>query len=694
MPINVPLPRMALYAGFAAGALGLLSIVESRVGASAAPLLHALHGAWLVAIVGAALLGLVFRRDRPRLLWPTLAVNAVGVLFFWWFDAASGGASKEADPLAFINRLYLPALFLVLSLVLFILAFRIGLAPYALFALCAGVMLGINFDSTAVGIAAFAALGALMAVINYIVQLLLDHHRDFSRAIREWHNRRRAESSTLPQAEQLPVRKVVWIWGFALLLTLAGSFLNYWIQSELTEAVYRVEYRKGLTLIRKDYRIAPRDRDLEHDVRFSIQAYREETKNDFQIDLDRVRWDTKAKLETFPTILTDTFAKMRPPVLDTGRPCDGFKFKYGSVRTPCRNLVSAGNDTVQGGFNKRQDAFNQFVTKTAVKTEDERQQRLEEARVHGLKLIDEFFADLQRTADAAFLAARVLSGLSYLMLLGALVAAAQMVLGRAIYREHTPQVAPSQEQPFQLPGSGASQTLALVDSPVMDLSDQSDPEHPTRKVADKDIQDWYVSLRIARRGEGTHMCVSMPKPFECFLQRLLTARLIVTRVAMQTALHTNHPPQISVPGDHNLVRIRIKKGQQVCFRMRDLAAFTTDVTFRSIYTTYVGAHFLGLGTFYGVAEGEGGHLILQSDGEQVQLSAKGASTPAVNLLAWDRAHEFALAQNLSVSGVWFNDPSLKLRSASGCAVLDESCAPRFPLASRIWRLFRYLVLPV
>lgn len=692
MPINVPLPQMALYAGFAAGALGLLSIVESRVGAIAAPLLHALHGAWLVAIVGAAFLGLVFRRDQPRLLWPTLAVNAVGVLFFWWFDAASGGASKEADPLAFINRLYLPALFLVLSLVLFILTFRIGFAPYALFALCAGVMLGINFDSTAIGIAAFAALGTLMAVVNYIVQLLLDHHHDFSRAIREWRNTRRGESSTLPQAEQLPVRKVVWIWGFALVLTVAGGVLNYWIQSELTAAAYRAESGEGRKLIIKNPKVADRDRDLEEDVRHTIQTHRTRTKIAFVLDLQDVDLDTRAKLETFPRKLTDSFAKLRPPVLDSGRPCEGLKFKLGSIRTPCRHAIDAGNGTVQGAFNKRQEAFNQLVTRTAVETETERVRRLREAHASGLKLIDDIFDDLQGTADAAFLAATIMSGLSYLMLVCALVAAAQMVLGRAIYREHKPQVAPSQEQPFRLPGSGDSQPLALVDSPVMDLTDQSDPQNPARKVSN--IQDWYVNLRIARRGEGTHMCVSMPKPFECFLQRLLTARLIMTRVAMQTALHTNHPPQISVPGDHNLVRIRIKKDQQVCFRMRDLAAFTTDVTFRSIYTTYVGAHFLGLGTFYGVAEGEGGHLILQSDGEQVQPSTKGDSTPAVNLLAWDRAHEFALAQNLSVSGVWFNDPSLKLRSASGCAVLDESCASRFPLASRIWRLFRYLVLPV
>ncbi|TXL70882.1 hypothetical protein FHP25_32715 [Vineibacter terrae] len=689
MPLKVRLPQMPLYAGFAAGALGLLGIIESYTGVVSVPLLYTLRGAWLGAIGGAVALGVVFRRHQPGLLWPTIAISAIGIVFFWVFDGTGASATPATDPIAFVNRLYLPALFLVLSLVLFIFTFRIGLAAYALFALCVGLMLAINFDSAAIGIGAFATFGALMAVINYIVQLVLDHRHDFCRALRDWRQNR-----TLPGTGQPSLWRLVWIWGFAFLLTLTGALFNYRIQSELTEAAYKIEYKDGVTVIRKDYRIAVQDRDLEHDMRFSIQAYRADNREAFEIDLERVRWATKANIETFPQTLTDSFAKLRPPVLDSGRPCNGFKFKLGSVRTPCRNLVNSGNGAVQGEFNKRQEVFNKFVAKTAVKTESERQQRLEEARALGLKLIDEFFDDLQRTADAAFLATHILSGLSYLMLAGALVAAAQMVLGRAIYREQEPQIAPSREQTFRLPGGGPSQNLSLVHSPVMYLTDQSDPEYPEAKVADKDIQDWYVSLRIARRGEGTQMCLSMPDPHRCFLQRLLTARLIVTRIAMQSALHTNDPPQISVPGDHNLVRIRIKKGQQVCFRMRDLAAFTTGVTFRSIYTTYIGAHFLGLGTFYGVAEGEGGHLVLQSDGEQVQLSAKGDSTPAVNLLAWDRAHEFSLAQKLSVSGVWFNDPSLKLRSASGCAVLDESCAPRFPLASRIWRLFRYLVLPV
>lgn len=671
--------RSSLWVGLFAGIFALYSISLRLIEFDGALAVLSTLVAALLALV----LALLFRTKG----WVGVLVSSV-LFILAAFYSARERARLDATPDGYgeISGYGNEAVLVVALLFLMLSVYRMSPYPFLAIAAGAGWLFWTLLGSWTYGVSGFLASIVVLGLMNYLIQLFIDHQHELAAIPRRW----------LLGLNVAEVGRTLYIWLFAVIFIVSGLAINQLAQESLHLAIYRTG------LIIREPRLAGKDTDrsIERDVLYTVEHARFEDVRAYRRMMAQTRSFGDGAWKEFPFQTEIFIESQRPGDLDANEACKNAQTrvlgKSITFRTMCRDMVNGVNGLIQSSFETTKLKLVTLAkTKTAA-SEHAKNKTIDGAEREGIAAINEGYRGLKQSIVALFMLVWTYLLVGYLALLCGLVASLQLVVGRVLF--HDPVIS-SRNSPM----SGAHPQRFCLDTEAVDNSarklDFSKAHEITLASMATDSfapKCWYLSAGTARKGVGTHMFLWIPQFWRCFFQRLIARRLLMTRVAMPGKARGARgatSARISVSGDCLLVPIRIQDKQSVVFRMRDLVAFSNDVAFRSIYTTYVGAHLLGLGAFYSVAEGKG-IIVLRSEGLQIAGSARGTSVPSVNLLAWDRRSQFALAQSLGIFGVWFNDPNIVTRSVRHSALIDEGSASRFPLASRFWRLLRYLFVPI
>jgi hypothetical protein len=637
----------------------------------------------LVAGLLAFLLALLFRTKG----WVGVLISSV-LFILAAFYSARERADLDATPAGYgeISGYGNEAVLAVALLFLMLSFYR--MSPYPFLAIAAGVgwLFWTLLGSWIYGVSGFIASVLVLGLMNYVIQLFIDHQHEIAAIPRRW----------LLGLNVVEVGQTLYIWLFAVIFIMSGLAINQLAQQSLHLAIYRAG-----AIVREPHGPGKdMDRSIERDLLYTIERARFEDVRAYRRTMVRTRSFGDEAWKEFPFQTEIFIESQRPGDLDANEACKNAQTrvlgKSITFRTMCRDMVNGVNGLIQSSFETTKLKLVTLAeTKTAA-SEHAKNKTIDDAEREGIAAINEGYRGFRQSIVALFILLWSYVLVGYLALLCGLVASLQLVVGRVLFHDSVISSRNSQI------GGGTPQRFCLDteakgnSARKLDFSKAHEVTLASMATDDFAPEYWYLSAGTARKGVGTHMFLWIPQFWRCFFQRLIARRLLMTRVAMPRkarAARGATDARISVSGDCLLVPIRIQDKQSVVFRMRDLVAFSNAVTFKSIYTTYVGAHLLGLGAFYSVAEGRG-IIVLRSDGLQLAGSARGTSVPSVNLLAWDRRSQFALAQSLGIFGVWFNDPNIVTRSVRHSALIDEGSASRFPLASRFWRLLRYLFVPI
>lgn len=635
----------AAWTGFCFAATAIFAITLAGMGKSAATLVLIAYFLGLCAFTASA-----FAHGKRKLLLVAAAVTLVQLI-----------ATHFEVPNTL--RIGISAFGVMLICIAMVTAYRVGVLAYLLFALAYGLFVEHNFENWVWAFTSSVTAGLLFSLANYLVQLVFDHDRE----------RRLVGRTYTKKARRAIATPVLRIWLFAFAFAALGLALQWAVQTRVKETIYQT----GLIARVPSDLGDDASRDMHADVQYTLEQRKAESRNSFLQEIRNAELRGTPMLAALPGAAGASIEKIRPGRSNAHAMCTGAKSKWGSIRGVCRRVVNAGNDEVQESFTRMRDKVTAATDGKARELEAAGKRSRADVEAAGLLAIDEVYDAEKATARAFFGALYIAALISYLVLVLSLVGALQMIFGRVLFDRTT-------GLPFGLAGHGRARP---IDWSMHDAVDLSSPANDLPL-----LQTWYVRQSICRIGEGTREDVCLPQPFAALLQRLFSGRLVFTRISTAGASSSKTSPVISLPGDLKLIRIKLQRGQEVAFRMSDLAAFSQGVTIRSIYSTHVAGHLLRLGSFQSYVEGEG-YLILASEGVQVQDGTEGLSVPAANLLAWDRAHEFRLEQVVSARGIWLNEPSLVLASPDKCAILDEGRKSTFGVLQRAWMLLRYLVLP-
>jgi len=639
-----------------------------------------------VVIAGSAAIALSAVYRRPHWLATCLASASAIVITLYVVLGNSQAISSTSD-VKLLDGHQIHALLCLALLFITLCAYRVHPAAYLPIPVAVGFLFWLFSDSWIYGLAAGLAVALVMALLNYFVQLLIDHQHEIAALPRRW----------FIEHNWTEIGRALYIWLFAFLFICTGLAVNQFVQETLHDATYR----SGQILRDPDVAAKDRDRNLQRDVLYTINRSRSEDVETYERSMFGVRRYGDRAWEELPNQTEMFIESQRPGNLNSHAACRNAQTRVlrtkVSFRSLCRDIVNGVNGLIQSSFETTKGKLVALAEEKTEETQDRKNRSITEVQNGGIDAINAGYSKFERTIVAIFILLRVYLLIGYLAISCALIASIQLVLGRVLYHHSStsarsnPRIRRKGPQRFCLDVGAAPDSAKKLDfdkAHELVLASLATEEFTPRY--------WYLSASTARKGVGTHMFLWVPQPLHCLFQRLFAGRLLMTRVAMTRkvrATRGNASARISVKGDCQLVPINIGPDQSVVFRMRDLAAFSDGVQIRSVYTTYVGAHFLGLGTFYCTAQGAG-TIVLRSDGQQIVGSTRGTSLPAVNLLAWDRRSQFGLAQSLGIFGVWFNDPSIVTCSAQHSAIIDEGSATRFPLTERLWRLVRYLFIPV
>ena len=540
-----------------------------------------------------------------------------------------------------------------------LIAFRVHPMAYVALAALVGVSIGAAFDRISAGFIGFAAACVVLAFANYLVKLVIDHSYERKLLVRRY-------SFTAAKAV---MRRAAPIWLWAAAFAALGFYAHWEAERALKQALYQ---SRLVTPSPCDAR-PPHGRDIHADVRLMLQFNENDALHGFANAVANADRGGAALLRFIPDLARTGIERVRPSRINVRAACSGVTRWFAGL---CGWFVRAIDDSIQAGFDRASAAAHDALKRRSDGLIAQSRTGKADALEAGTQAIKGAYETQRTYLRYTFVALELAEVVSYIILLAGLVAALQMVMGRVLFDAN-------ENAKFRLGPADDAAALNWSKHDVISLEGLA-LTNSTRPL-------WYLQHSVSRSGTGTHEDLCVPQFPTAFLQRLFSGRLLMTRVRLDAA-GAGFPPKVSLPGDLKLVQVRIEQGQQVCFRMRDLAGFSAGIVLRSVYSTHVGAHLLGLAAFHTYAEGDG-YLLLISEGQQLEPSKRGLPTPAATILAWDRRHEFALEQRVSSRGVWLNEPSLVLASADGAAILDESEPVTFGLARRIWRLFRYLLLP-
>lgn len=642
----------AIIAGFVSGAFSIILAIESSLDQSGLPP----SGVVAMLFVGAGILSLVTGH------WPSFRV----VFLASAATAYLSMTASQSDVIRMVGPFFVATVFAMLA------TFRVHAIWYLLFASSIGLVVGDAVGSVGSAVGAALTTSIALALCNYLTKLVLDHRHEI-----------RQIPSFIQGVRPTLILTMLLIWSPAVFLAAVGWMLNDAIQNQVREALYAGE------LIMPDPEMSDQhgaSRDIQADIIYTINQHERVALLAYETSIQEGSVKVDDSLSAVQKGVASVIDAQRPTGIDEHAACAhaAFRLKFGikiRLGTLCRGIVRAVESAIDSTYRKGEARINAMTSARVAELRAAKSQTEVQAREDGVRFIQDTYEGYRASARLSLLALKVARYIGYIMLVGALVAALQLALGRVMFDLPADSLKKGHANgmTFQLSSEGIAEGLDWSAANEVKLID-----HGGRG------RTWYASFRVARAGNGTEQWVRVPHVFECSLQRAFTGRLLLTRIDVpKTGAST---PILSVPGDLKLVCIDIQKGQEINFRMSDLIAFSDGVRLRSVYSTHVGAQLLGLASFYSVATGDG-TIVLESEGEGVARAKRGMSVPATRLLAWDRRHEFSLAQRLSVFGVWLNEPSLRILSESGAAVLDESRPTRMRFARRLWSVSRYLFLP-
>lgn len=664
--------NICLYSAFLLVAYGFSAHIVGILDSQLLPVSHTQISLYILPSIAIIAMVLVFRNHITPALG-ALILSAVFALSVWSID------------LHMVPRIIQLAA-LTTALLLTLTYLRIGLPAYVALALGGGVLVGATMDDWGYGVAAAACFGGLLFVANYTVQLVLDHRQERSRLVL--------------LIDRLPKWKIagltILFWLPSATLVVAGMAINWQIQTKISDALYASNLIERSTVAAGSSARS----ELERDVYHTIDVRELEAQQRFAADLAAAQEKGDFELAKFPGLVSAGFEKARPPGIDEHKACQGAELtakilgkrrRLGSFKGLCRNMLRAVENMVMTTYDRSRTAGENYAGRKTEQWRTSGQKAESDFAQVGKDAIKVNFDRYRALAAAVFIMLLALSLLSYLTLTGALVGGFNIVLGRLLFDAGPPtrENRKTTALAFRLdPLDGDATRLDYKPYNALKLRELSNDRN--------DIKLWYVSFDAMRVGAGTHMRLSSPQPHRSILQRLVSRRYLMTKVAIRddevVNASTDNEPTISSPGDLKLICIKLERGQEVVFHMSEMIAFTNGVRLTSIYTAHLATHLLGLGSFYSVASGTG-YLVLLSEGADIRKVKRGLSFPPATLLAWDRRTEFTLAQQRSLAGVWFNDPSVISSSDDGVGILDEGRAGGTGLWQRLWRLFRYLFMP-
>ncbi|MDZ4783858.1 MAG: hypothetical protein SGJ19_26725 [Planctomycetia bacterium] len=656
----------------------------------------------VMKLLGLSALGICLgmaRYPSPRagLFWKGIATVAFAsiawLLWTFWVGSSIGLARTIA--------------FAVCILFVMVAIFRAPPLWYAALTLLLTSIVAILTHSVVTTLLMALALGGLLVLLNYGVQLVLDHEREI-------------RLLTLKDAPSFEIAgKSAFVLLLPVLLLVAfGSAMNYYFQSWLIRTPYAEAVWLGdnVPIVHSHCREGPEGiAELERDLDCSISRWESGLKAQTDTYVNEASGDVKRLSNQAPDAVAKQVMALRPPTIEDQTACSGFQKSYDLFRasitvsftSPCRTLIEHVNEALTRSHAKMAKAINDSVGAANADVNTV-------VTAHTDRFRQDVSNEIHRSAERAretnrqlFIALRILQVISWVLLSVSVVAAYQMLLGRVVFDRKTANgVTFRLAKPHQL-----VKPLSMTLHHMLDL--HADLPKQTRRKGN--ATRWFVSLKVSRWGEDASMNAALSCAGTAPLQRMLAGNYVTTAIDIVPIPFTiengsipklnSNGPKLSVAGDHRLVRIELKPGQKVGFRIADLVAWTDRVELISRYTTHIGASLLKLGSFCIVAEGaqpdegvlgsgEFGYIVLRSEGELVSVSDEGTSTPVSNLLAWDESQEFALAQRLHPWKVWINEPSVVTRSVAGAVLLDEGSPGQWPLLGRIGNLFRYFLLPI
>lgn len=676
--------RAAPYPGFLGCALLAAGIIATG--------LRGQFGAigWLAPIfafllVGAATVG---QRTRPAMI--AVGLSLTGLIATLLAKRGVFGAALETVP-AVAGAAFVIAQFAMLC------AFRLRPTYYIAFTLLmAWVVLHV---SKSVGYAAWAFIltGAALACCNYIVQFVLDHFDEFQGILKS------LDASNF----KATAKRVAFLWVPVLLLAWGGWNLNAAIQGEIKRSVYA----NWDVLELKPEEVANyQTRSLRSDVLNLIGDSKEDALNATRSETRQLLDDSSVVLSLLPQKTGEVVEKARPRHFSKA-PCEKATFLFEirwapDIKLPlgslCRRIIGSVDAGAQRSFNRAKTHVIKAVGDQTSKVRNKSELVKDEVLSATEQAVKRGYAGVEATVRSLFSLLVILEVVSIVVLLGSLVGALAMVLGRVLFdaRGQTTR----KLNTFSL-GHGVAHKLEFTTRDEVRLNDASLPGSD---------QGWRIYTLASRHGEGTHFIPRFPQPFRSIVQRLFSNRLLMTSVDTRNdqvrGADLAHSPTISSPGDLQFVCVSVAPGQAITFKMGDLFGFTANVFLRSVYTTHVGANLLGLGNFYSVAyvgdevtalgrDDDGqqrpkpeGTIILCSEGNGIEAASAKQQLSARGLLAWDRRTRFAVKQELGLVGVWLVPPHVQVQN-HGSAIYDEANESRAPILQNLWRMLRYLCLP-
>jgi hypothetical protein len=696
--------RTLLYTGFSLCALFTLTFVSTEAGVIVHEIKYLVGGACAAALI------LGVQQRAPLRYWIACAVTAV----LW---IASIFVERAVLPNIMLLRYEILALSVIVSFLVMLIVFRVRPLFYvALLTALSGVV-GVSLRSVWWGLLAMLVMAGTLGFCNYVVQLVLDHRHEFAAL--------RSRLSRFVRTKE--AAKILVIWIPALVLAAAGFYLNWKLQVLLKEATYKYEVInpefvaddvviprqeseevefdgfRGTIVVNEQLSevqdceitidppsVPARNRDLERDVLHQVCELNRQGLVSYERELIEAKSATDDALDAIPFAVDAAIEAGRPPTV-VNRVCEKARIKrIGSFKGLCRGMLGAVDDTIQGGFNNIKQKSVAAVIRRVDALAAAGDAAYEDAQALGAQAVGDAFDQLELRVRQFFLLMAVMKYLSYLILAAGLIAAFQFVTGRVLFdyqldTKLTPSGAAGRVPTFRLSAIGKAQEI-----PARMLQSIQLQEIALPNAATKSWPVWYVKSDISREGDDAYDRMWFPQLLSCVVQRIRHGCYALSRIESK---RPNEPPQaeISVPGDTLLVVVRVLPGQSIVFRMGSLAAFSSGIRLKSVYSTHIGTHLLGLGSFYPTARGDG-YVVLKTQGTRVAHS-KNNTLSYTRLIAWDEAHEFSLMQNVSIFGVWMHEASLKLCSVPKAAIFDESAPPKPTFLGRLWRLFRYVLLP-
>lgn len=598
----------------------------------------------------------------------------------------------------------------VAMLALAVIRHRIGWRAFAAAGILGGILAALALPASsplAVGALAGGTLLGLMILINYLYQLVDEHRSSVRDAWTLLGSRERWNALLLVGKLYIPV----------LILVGAGGYLGRHLRFAAKSWVYCATLAPAPRGISGEHSDIAYFCDTEHSSAPSDAVERaSSTVRDINLELEfrraidqrtsktGLRADTlwtdahargNAALAAVPAKTADAIEEVRPQPIDKAV-CDNAKPRIWRFRIPlqplCRGMLTAVDGALQRAFD---NAKARALARVNRAVDDARIAGAGAVGVGGRATQQSIAAsgrELSSSVAFGFAIARAAQLLGLLTLLGALLAGFQMVAGRVLFDQEHREFGLKERAEGGRPAGfeyhvSNELRLDLVDTPHERFRGQ----HLT----------WYIHLGREVSGSGYPPWLSLPKPLQCTLRRLVTGRLLMNRVDSKASDGDRTVPvTVTCPNDYVVTSVVVEPDAEIVVRIGDIIGFTSGVSFRVVYTTHVGRYLLGLGAFYVVAEGDG-LILLRGVGQSVQGAAEGSPVKTCNpfvglsglLLAYERSVQFRLVQKRTFLGVWLNEPAVTVTAGGKSALRHHAPLGRPSLVRPMWRVVRYAVLP-